>query len=241
MKLSRHFALIIAFALACPAPTSGGEATIDRMSIGRPGSEYTFESDTGFLVIPERHQFYRSDGIVWNSGAGGNLIGGFSIQSVVVEADELRYVLDPNSASILMQYTDFNAGNYSSTGTLVPAGPLVIRTSIGSSSAILDGTARISENDFGYAPPRGALYSAAIDSIISFRMNYELVNSTWSNDTFDAAFQYRTDGWIEFVPVPEPLSKTILFIAFFASLTAPFRRTKKCTGAVKAVTARFAR
>lgn len=188
------------------------EATIKRLTIGDLGSDTDYRKSLGFAITPWRSQFFRTDGVVYPWGAGVTSIGRFQLISASIVGSRLRYEFDATSAEHLTEYTDFSFGDYGSTGTLVPAGPLVVTANIGSSVAVLSSSALIAANGRGYDPPRGALYSAPIGSIVPFSVSYGLIGGTWSLNTFDGNFSYRTTGAFEFLPVPEPSSSAGLLV-----------------------------
>ncbi len=214
-KISLISSLVLVAHVKSATTDTTTDATIDRITIADLGSSTAYSGSAGFRITPWRDRFFRSDGIVYPWGAGSTLIGAFRLISVTTVDDSIFFTFDSSSAEYLMKYTDFSFGDYGSTGTILPYQDLVLIAERGGTRASISGEALIGESGTGYSPPRGALYTAPVGSVIPFNVTYELIGDTWDESQFDTPFSYRSSGEFDFKNfrfVPEPKSAFLILI-----------------------------
>lgn len=197
----RYFIWLMVICL--PLFVSAQDPTIDRITISQlpsPYTRYTLQFGQVFNVTPGRGEFFRSDGIVWESGAGISQTGLFELDFVTIEEDQIEYVFRSNPQLLLMSYTDFASDEcYSSGGTMRPFGPLVVKATLGSDTATLSGEVWIEDSDPIRRPPCGSVYTAPIGAVVPFTTTYLILNGkSWQLDTFDKSFEYQTSGEFDF-------------------------------------------
>ena len=200
--------------------------TIDTM-LTESWSSITYRPGDTIAVTSYPEDYILSDGSQWSSGAGS--FGAFpgTLNRVEVDGDTVRYVLDPPSNNILMDYTDFNQGDHSSRGVLAAYGPLVIEATIGSTTGTLSAVIEIISNDItSYGEPRFNYYSSIPGSLVPMQQTFTLLTDTFDAGTFDRTFSYRQSGLIDFAnptSVPALVDLEILGTAqLLAGLSADY-------------------
>jgi hypothetical protein len=222
LMIRRLFACTLLVCGVTPA-LHADDATIVRITFTDVFGPTGFTPGSGFEITPWRAHYFRSDGASWQSGSGSSDISAFGLASAVLDGSQLRYTFDTGSANWLISYTSFDSGNYSSTGTIKPYGPMTAVATLGSNVAILSGEALVAASGTGYDPPRGALYIAPVGSVVPITVSYALTSGSWALDTFSHTFSCTTTGSIEFSQfrlVPEPTSFSLLLAGLALSARA---------------------
>jgi hypothetical protein len=191
-------------------------ATINQMTVSTiDGYTVSYSaSSQDLLLLGFPQTYYLNNGTTWTSGAGGFSTGYGSLISQTVTGGTIEYTLGlaPGDTD-LMDYTDFDSGSHSSQGVLAPYGSMVLRASIGSKTAVLNGYAEIvSDTMTDYGEPAFNYYTAPVGDAVPFTVTYTLQGSpTWGSGIFATNFNYNTQGTIDFTqPVPEPSSLALL-------------------------------
>lgn len=226
------FVVAILSSIGTDAASSSG-ITIDSMdtsTIGGYTTSYSAVSQNLFLLgWPQ--QFHLSNGSQWSSGAGGYGIGVGTSVSETVQDYIIQYVMSLVDRSDLLDYTDYDSGDHSSQGVLIPYGPLVLVATIGSKTATMHGYTEIFSNDITwYGEPRFNYYSAAVGQAVPFEVTYTLTSATWEPGIFKTDFYYNMVGQVDFThPIPEP-STLVLFGVGAISLMARAWRQRRHGG-----------
>jgi PQQ-like domain len=198
------------FAGAAPVPsTTGSPVTIDRMTTV---DNNAFAPGGGIAFFGGADTYTLTDGSQWQSGAGtvytysGQVTGMENIGAL------LRYTIAAPPSGLIYRQTDYDGGQHSAQGSLAPVGPLVLEAYIGSSTATLRGKALVVSNEATWYGDLFNYYTAVVGSVVPFEIVYARYSGTWSEQTFNAPFQYAATGSVDFahpISVPAAVSLAI--------------------------------
>ena len=197
----KKFILIFIIAGIFSIPCLAKAATIDSMTIS---DFFFYNPGSKFLYFGKADEYFLNDGTSWKSGAGsfGYLSG--DLQSIEKSGSIIRYRFVPPSTGILYSYTDYNGGDHSSQGELEVAGPLVLEAEIGSSTAKMSGSMKITSNEeTWYGEPKFNHFSSYVGALVKYSISYTLQGATWTENLFDNSFTYSLSGYIDFTPPPK--------------------------------------
>ncbi len=184
--------------------------TIDLMTTY--DSSLSYSPGGSITVLADAYRYYLNDGSSWNSGAGTFSRSGSRLDYVEVVGDTVRFVLrNPTT----WRRTDYDGGNHSAQGELVPLPPLKIEATIGSTAGKLTGQAEIISNDeTWYGEPRFNYFSAPVGAVVPIEVTYALrAGKTFTADLFNSSFQYDCSGEVDFanpISIPLPVKLEIL-------------------------------
>ena len=191
------------------AAASGERVTIDSMTFGVTYSQ-TYSPGNGLVLFGPAKTYYLSDGSSWQSGAGSYSTARALLDRVELSGTTIRYYFEPPVDGFVYRQTDYNSGDHSSNGSLGIVGPIVLETTLGSSSAVIKGEVEILTNlPANYPEPRFNFWSAPAGAIAPFEATFTLIEGAgFSETTFDTQQKLANEGTVNFAESRRPpLSK----------------------------------
>jgi hypothetical protein len=220
--------LLILFLLFGTVGADADPITIDAMRTNTFGGYWqNYRADKGIIIVGQADFYDLNNGTSWEAGAGSHPYAYSLFDREVVQGSTIYYLFRPPGNNVVFQNTDYNAGNHSAQGVLVGASPLVLKATIGETSAQMEGYARILSNEATwYGEPRFNFYSAPVGSVVPFSVNYHLLNNqTWQPGMFTSSFNYNLAGHVQFIAVvPEPACFSFVMVAAIVMFWAHRRR-----------------
>lgn len=207
------------------------KVTIDSMTTGEYYGD-SYSPWSGIDLLGGARTYYLSDHATWSSGAGSYTLKKVLLARTEVDGTKVRYILIPPADSVIYQQTDYDSGDHSAQGTLKAAGPLVLEATIGSTSAILRGVARVASNEATwYGEPAFNYYTALAGSVVPFTIRYTLSSGAWAANTLDGSFSYTMSGFVDFVHAVS--SPTLLALDISGPAQVPDRSTAQYAAAAR--------
>ena len=186
--------LVIAFVLI---PVAALSATIDRTFVERPNDINYYASNQIFYLINCAKEYYLDDRSSWESGAGScNRARATSNSNTSIDGN-IHYFFTPPDDGILLQQTDWNAGDHCLLSTLGIEGAISLQAELGARIGFINGDARILANETDTC--NYYFYSASIGEVVPYNAVVILVDGhTWGPGTFNNSFRYKLKGYIDF-------------------------------------------
>jgi hypothetical protein len=204
---------------------------IERLNVstvfGYPVSHYP--ADYRFIIFGVPYSYELDNGETRTVGAGWipYTEGQVTRETVVDDSLEIEFGSFINWAKgegtllyHIGQVWDYGYSNEWTEGQLVAASPVVLRATIGSNVATLEGLATILFNNSSNAwgdPADFVPYGKPEGTVIPYSITYTLLNDvTWAPGLLNTTFDYQIAGTLDFtesLAVPEPSSLLLLLLA----------------------------
>lgn len=218
---------------------------IERLNVstvfGYPVTHYP--ADYRFIIFGVPYSYELSNGETRTVGAGWipYTEGQVTRETVVGDQLEIEFGSFINWAkgegTLLYhvgQVWDYGFSTEWTEGQLTAASPVILRATIGSSVATLEGLATVLFNNSSNAwgdPSDFVPYGKPEGTVMPYSITYTLLNEvTWAPGLLNTIFDYTIAGTLDFtesLAVPEPNSLTLLLLAVLVGLRASSMAKKR--------------
>lgn len=218
---------------------------IERLNVstvfGYPVTHYP--ADYRFIIFGVPYSYELSNGETRTVGAGWipYTEGQVTRETVVGDQLEIEFGSFINWAkgegTLLYhvgQVWDYGFSTEWTEGQLTAASPVILRATIGSSVATLEGLATVFFNNSSNAwgdPSDFVPYGKPEGTVMPYSITYTLLNEvTWAPGLLNTIFDYTIAGTLDFtesLAVPEPNSLTLLLLAVLVGLRASSMAKKR--------------